>query len=407
VRRKVVITGVGAVTPLGVGATMLYERWAAGECGIVDGAGACTDFEPSELLSVKEIRRLDRFSQLALVAAGEAIADAGWDQGGAAGIPYDPMRVGCIVSTGIGGIQTIELQHDVLRERGPARMSPLGIPAQMPNAAAAAVSMKYGLQGQMFSVVSACSSGAHAIGCALRMIQYDDADSVVVGGAEATLTPFGFGSFNSMQALSVSGISRPFDARRDGFVMGEGAGVLVLEEAEAAAARGATILGEVAGYGSTSDAYHLTAPEPSGDAAKRAIELALADAGIGPDGVDYINAHGTSTQLNDAAETAALKRALGEERARQIPVSSTKSAIGHLLGAAGAVEAVATVKTLATRIIPPTVGYEVPDPACDLDYVPGEARPLVLSNGHPPVAISNSFAFGGHNVSLVFRGADS
>jgi 3-oxoacyl-[acyl-carrier-protein] synthase II len=403
VRRKVVITGLGAVTPLGVGAETLYARWAAGECGIFDGAGACTDFEPSELLSVKEIRRLDRFSQLALVAAGEAIEDAGWDRE----LPYDRMRLGCILATGIGGIQTIELQHDVLRDRGPARMSPLGIPAQMPNAAAAAVSMKFGLKGQMYSVVSACSSGAHAIGCALRMIQYDDADAVVVGGAEATLTPFGFGSFNSMQALSPTGISRPFDARRDGFVMGEGAGVLVLEEAEAAAARGAKVLGEVTGYGSTSDAYHLTAPEPSGEAATRAIELALGDAGIAPDEVDYVNAHGTSTQLNDAAETAALKRALGEETARRVPISSTKSAIGHLLGAAGAVEAVATVKTLATRVIPPTVGYEVPDPDCDLDYVPGEARPLVLSNGRPPVAISNSFAFGGHNVTLVFRGPQS
>ena len=314
-RRKVVITGMGAVTPLGVGAEVLYSRWAAGECGILDGAGACTDFEPSEVLTVKEIRRLDRFSQLALVAAGEAIADAGWD----GDLPYDPMRLGCILATGIGGIQTIELQHDVLRDRGPARMSPLGIPAQMPNAAAAAVSMKFGLKGQMYSVVSACSSGAHAIGCALRMIQYDDADAVVVGGAEATLTPFGFGSFNSMQALSPTGISRPFDARRDGFVMGEGAGVLILENADAAAARGATVLGEVTGYGSTSDAYHLTAPEPSGVAATRAIELALSDAGIGADEVDYINAHGTSTQLNDAAETAALKRALGEERAVQDP----------------------------------------------------------------------------------------
>ncbi|MBV8220335.1 MAG: beta-ketoacyl-ACP synthase II [Solirubrobacterales bacterium] len=402
-RHRVVITGLGAVTPLGVGAETLYSRWAAGECGIFDGAGACTDFEPSEVLSVKEMRRLDRFSQLALVAAGEAVVDAGWD----GELPYDPMRVGCIVATGIGGIQTIELQHDVLRDRGPARMSPLGIPAQMSNAAAAAVSMKFGLKGQMFSVVSACSSGAHAIGCALRMIQYGDADAVVVGGAEATLTPFGFGSFNSMQALSPTGISRPFDARRDGFVMGEGAGVLVFEDAAAAEARGAQVLGEVTGYGSTSDAFHLTAPEPSGVAATRAIEIALDDAGITPDEVDYVNAHGTSTQLNDAAETAALKRALGEERAHKIPVSSTKSAVGHLLGAAGAVEAVATVKTLATRVIPPTVGLEVSDPDCDLDYVPGEARPLVMSNGHPPVAISNSFAFGGHNVTLVFRGAEA
>jgi 3-oxoacyl-[acyl-carrier-protein] synthase II len=400
VKRRVVITGVGAVTPLGVGADVLYERWAAGECGILDGAGACTDFEPSELLSVKEVRRLDRFSQLALVAAAEAIGDAGWD----GSLPLDPLRIGCVVSTGIGGIQTIELQHDVLRDRGPARMSPLGIPAQMPNAAAAAVSMKYGLKGQMYSVVSACSSGAHAIGSALRMIQWGDADAVVVGGAEATLTPFGFGSFNSMQALSPTGMSRPFDARRDGFVMGEGAGVLVLEEASAAQERGATVLGEVAGYGSTSDAYHLTAPEPSGVAATRAIELAVNDAGVGADEIDYINAHGTSTQLNDAAETAAIKRALGEERAHKIPVSSTKSAVGHLLGAAGAVEAVATVKTLGARIIPPTLGYEIPDPECDLDYVPGEARPLILSNGRPPAALSNSFAFGGHNVALVITG---
>jgi len=403
VKRRVVITGLGAVTPLGVGADVLYERWAAGECGILDGAGACTDFEPSELLSVKEVRRLDRFSQLALVAAAEAIIDAGWD----GGLPLDPLRIGCIIATGIGGVQTIELQHDVLRDRGPERMSPLGIPSQMPNAAAAAVSMKYGLKGQAFSVASACSSGAHAIGCALRMIQYGDADAVVVGGAEATLTPFGFGSFNAMQALSPTGISRPFDARRDGFVMGEGAGMLVLEEASAAAERGARVLGEVSGYGSTSDAYHLTAPEPSGEAATRAIELAMNDAGIGADQVDYINAHGTSTQLNDAAETAAIKRALGEERARRIPISSMKSATGHLLGAAGAAEAVATVRTLQARIIPPTLGYGVPDPECDLDYVPGEARPLVLSNGRPPTAISNSFAFGGHNVALVFTGPRS
>jgi 3-oxoacyl-[acyl-carrier-protein] synthase II len=319
----------------------------------------------------------------------------------------DPLRIGCIIATGIGGVQTIELQHDVLRDRGPERMSPLGIPSQMPNAAAAAVSMKYGLKGQAFSVASACSSGAHAIGCALRMIQYGDADAVVVGGAEATLTPFGFGSFNAMQALSPTGISRPFDARRDGFVMGEGAGMLVLEEASAASERGAKMLGEVAGYGSTSDAYHLTAPEPSGEAATRAIELAMTDAGVSAEQIDYINAHGTSTQLNDAAETAAIKRALGVERARKVPVSSLKSATGHLLGAAGAAEAVATVKTLAARIIPPTLGYEVPDPECDLDYVPGEARPLVLSNGRPPAAISNSFAFGGHNVALVFKGPRS
>jgi len=403
VKRRVVITGLGAVTPLGVGVDALFDRWAAGECGILDGAGACTDFEPSELLSVKEVRRLDRFSQFALVAAAEAVGGAGWD----GEPPYDPFRTGCVVATGIGGIQTVENQLDIQRERGAGRMSPLGIPAQMSNAAAAAISMKYGLKGQAFAVGSACSSGAHAIGTALRMIQYDDADAVVVGGSEATLTTFGFGSFNAMQALSRTGISRPFDARRDGFVMGEGAGMLVLEEASAAEARGATILGEVLGYASTSDAYHLTAPEPSGVAATKAIELAMADAGVGPDQIDYINAHGTSTQLNDAAETAAVKRALGEERAHKVPMSSMKSATGHLLGAAGAAEAVATVKTLLTRVIPPTLGYEVPDPDCDLDYVPGEARPLVMSNGRPPVALSNSFAFGGHNVALVIGGAGS
>jgi 3-oxoacyl-[acyl-carrier-protein] synthase II len=399
--RSVVVTGLGALTPLGIGASTLHERWAAGVCGIVDGAGACSEFEPTEHLSVKEVRRLDRFSQMALVAAGEAVAQAGW----AGGVPYDPLRIGCVIATGIGGIETVETQHDVMRDKGARSVSPLGIPQYMPNAGAAAVAMKHGLKGQMYGVVSACSSGAHAIGSAMRMIQYGDADAVVAGGAEATLTAFGFACFNSMQALSPTGFSRPFDARRDGFVMGEGAGVLVLEEADAARARGAKILGEVTGYGSTSDAYHLTAPEPTGGAASRAIELALADAAVTPDEVSYVNAHGTSTQLNDAAETAALKRALGEDRAKQIPVSSTKSAIGHLLGAAGAVEGVATVLALEHRVIPPTLGYEIPDPELDLDYVPGEARPLIPVNGGPPVAVSNSFAFGGHNVALVFRGA--
>jgi 3-oxoacyl-[acyl-carrier-protein] synthase II len=401
VKRRVVITGIGAVTPLGVGARPLHERWAAGECGIVDGVGACSEFEPTDHLSVKEVRRLDRFSQLAVVAAAEAVAQAGWDPE----LPYDSLRAGCVIATGIGGIHTIESQHDVMRDRGAKMISPLGIPQFMPNAAAAAVSMKYGLRGQSYGVVSACSGGAHAIGSAVRMIQYGDADAVVSGGSEAALTAFGLASFITMQAISPTGISRPFDARRDGFVMGEGAGILVLEEATAAQERGATILGEVAGYGSTSDAYHLTAPEPGGEPAARAIELALEDAGLQADEIDYVNAHGTSTQLNDAAETAALKRALGPETAKRVPISSTKSTVGHTLGAAGAVEAVATVETLRTRVIPPTLGYEVPDPELDLDFVPGEARALVMSNGHPPIAISNSFAFGGHNVTLVLKGA--
>jgi 3-oxoacyl-[acyl-carrier-protein] synthase II len=399
-RRKVVVTGVGAVTPLGLGAATLHERWAAGEVGIVDGRAACRDFEPKEHLSVKEARRLDRFAQLAVVAAGEALGEAGW----ADDVPYEPARVGCVVATGIGGQRTLESQLEILRERGARMVSPLGIPQYMPNAAAAAVTMKYKLQGQSYCVASACASGAHAVGSALRMIQYGDADAVVCGGAESALTDFAFACFNSMEALSPQGISRPFDARRDGFVMGEGAGMLVLEDEESARERGATILGEIAGWGSTTDAYHLTAPEPTGGPASRAIELALRDAGADASQIDYINAHGTSTQLNDAAETAALKLALGAE-AKRIPISSTKSAIGHTLGAAGAVEAVATVRTLVTGVIPPTLGYEVPDPELDLDYVPGEARPLVTGNGHPPLALSNSFAFGGHNVVLALRGA--
>jgi 3-oxoacyl-[acyl-carrier-protein] synthase II len=378
-----VITGVGAVTPLGVGAQALHERWASGVCGISDGAGACLDFVPADFLSVKEIRRLDRFAQLAVVASDEAIQQAGW----AGELPHDPLRTGCVLSTGIGGLHSVEAQHDVLREKG--------------------VNMRHGLRGQSFGVVSACSGGGHALGSALRMIQCGDADAVLAGGSEATLTEFAFGGFNAMQALSPTGISRPFDARRDGFVMGEGAAMLVLEEASAAEARGATIIGELAGYGSTSDAYHLTAPDPDGGPAARAIELALKDAGAAASDVAYVNAHGTSTPLNDPAETAALKRALGEEQARRVPISSTKSAIGHLLGAAGAVEAVATLQILRTRVVPPTLGYEVPDPACDLDYVPGEARPLIASNGGPLLALSNSFAFGGHNVTLALRGASA
>ncbi len=402
-RRRVVITGIGAVTPLGVGARTLHERWARGVSGISvrDGqaGGYCDAYDPAEHLSVKEARRLDRFAQFAVVAADEALADAGWS----GGPPCDPMRVGLVMASGIGGFTTVQTNLDVMREKGPMRISPLGIPMYMPNAAAAAVSMRHGIQGQAFAVASACASSAHAIGLAARMIQYGDADAVIAGGAEATLTDFGFGSFNTMSALSKIGISCPFDARRDGFIMGEGAGVLVLEEHEQAVARGARILGDVAGYGSTSDAYHLTAPEPTGRPAAQAITLALTDAGLDASQISYVNAHGTSTELNDAAETRALKLALGEH-AYRIPVSSTKSATGHLLGAAGAIEAVATLQALNDRLIPPTLNYEVPDEGLDLDYVPGSARELVLASAGAPAAISNSFAFGGHNVSLVIRG---
>ena len=402
-KRRAVITGIGAITPLGVGARPLHERWARGVSGVSvrDGqaGGYCREFDPAEHLSVKEARRLDRFAQFAVVAADEAIADAGWSDGS----PFDPMRVGLIMATGIGGFTTVQTNLDVMREKGPMRISPLGIPMYMPNAAAAAVSMRHGIQGQTFAIASACASSGHAIGLAARMIQYGDADAVVAGGAEATLTDFGFGSFNTMSALSKIGISCPFDARRDGFVMGEGAGTLILEEYEQAKARGARILGEIAGFGSTSDAHHLTAPEPTGRPAAQAITLALQDAGLTPSERVDVNAHGTSTELNDAAETQALKLALGEH-AYKIPVSSTKSATGHLLGAAGAIEAVATVQALNDRVVPPTLNYEVPDEGLDLDYVPGSARELVLANGGAPAAISNSFAFGGHNVSLVIKG---
>jgi 3-oxoacyl-[acyl-carrier-protein] synthase II len=397
--RRVVVTGVGAVTPLGVGAPELVNRWAAGECGIADGAGRCSDFEPTEHLSRKEVRRQDRFTQLAVTAADEAINDAGWDSDS----PFEPERVGCVIGTGIGGLGSLEEQERVLIERGPKAVSPLSVPLLMGNAAAAAVAMRRGLRGGSFGVMSACAAGAHAIGQAMRMIEAGEADAVVTGGSEAALTPIASAAFAAMGATSETGISRPFDARRDGFVMGEGAGALVLEDADAAEERGAEILGEVLGYAASSDAFHLTAPEPSGRDAARAIELALEDADVAPERIDYVNAHGTSTPLNDRSETDALKLALGDH-AHRVPVSSTKSSIGHLLGAAGAVEAIATIGALRRDVAPPTVGWAERDPDLDLDYVPDEAAPLERrSNGggpEPLVAISNSFGFGGHNAVL-------
>jgi 3-oxoacyl-[acyl-carrier-protein] synthase II len=394
----VVVTGVGAVTALGVGATVLHERWAGGVCGIADGEGRATGFVPSEHLSVKDARRADRFTQLALVASIEALADAGWD----GGLPYEAGRIGSIVGTGIGGIGTIEANDLAMFGGGPKAVSPLAVPLMMGNAAAAALSMRHGLRGLAFGTMSACSSGADAIGTAMRAIACGDAVAVVAGGAEAALTPLSRAAFSALDALSVLGISRPFDARRDGFVMGEGAGVLVLEEGEAARARGARILATLRGYGATADAHHLTAPDPSGTGAAAAIGRALEDAGVTPGDVVYVNAHGTSTPLNDRAETLALKAALGA-RAGEIPISSTKSAIGHLLGAAGAVEAIATILALRARVIPPTLGLEQPDPDLDLDYVPGRARPLELASGQRAIALSNSFGFGGHNTVLCLE----
>jgi 3-oxoacyl-[acyl-carrier-protein] synthase II len=394
VTRDVVITGLGAVTPLGVGAPTLIERWTAGESGIEDGLGRCRDFDPTDHISRREARRADRFTQLALVAAQEAIDDAGWD----GEQPYEDTDIGCVIGTGIGGIATIEDQHIVLRDRGEAAMSPLCVPQMMPNAAAGAVAMRHGLRGECYGTVSACAAGAQAVGAGLRMVERGDVSACVVGGAEAGVTPLAIAAFGKMGATSKSGVSRPFDRRRDGFVIAEGAGILVLENADAAAERGATVLGRMTGYGATADAHHVTAPDPDGDGAARAIEAALRDADVEPGAVEYVNAHGTSTPLNDRSETEAIKRVFGE-RSRSIPVSSLKSSIGHLLGAAGAVEAVATVLALRDGVAPPTLNYEEPDDGLDLDYVAGESRPIER-NGRAPVAISNSFGFGGHNVVL-------
>ncbi|MDE3070620.1 MAG: 3-oxoacyl-ACP synthase, partial [Acidobacteriota bacterium] len=303
----VVVTGVGAVTPLGVGAHTLHERWIAGTCGIHEGVGACADFDPADFLSVKEARRADRFTQLAIAASEEALADAHWEDG----TPYDPRRVGCVLGTGVGGIATLVDGQDTLRERGPKCVSPLAVPLMMSNAGAAALSMRHGLRGPSMAVSTACASGTHALGCALRMVQSGEADAVVAGGAEAGLTPLAQAAFGALDALSPCGISRPFDALRDGFVMGEGAAVLVLERSGAASARGARAIGAIRGYGASSDAHHLTAPRDDGEGQAAAITAALHDAGVGAGEIDYINAHGTSTPLNDRAETLAIKLALG------------------------------------------------------------------------------------------------
>ena len=393
--RRVVITGLGAVTPLGSGATTLFERWAAGQVGIEDGEARCADFDPAAALGPKVARRSDRFSQLALAASDEAIAEAGWDRA----LPYPAERVGCVIGTGIGGIGTIEVQHEVLRDRGAKGVSPLSVPLLMANASAGMIAMRHDLKGPSYCVASACAAGAHAIGAAARMIQAGDADAVVTGGSEAPLTGLARAAFAAMGATSECGVSRPFDARRDGFVMGEGAGALVLEAADEAERRGATVLGEVLGYGASSDAHHQTAPDPDGAGAVRAMRAALDDAGVDPGQLDYVNAHGTSTPLNDRAETAALHSALGDSAAK-LPVSSAKSAIGHLLGAAGAVEAIATVLALRDRVAPPTLGFEEREDGLDLDYVPERARPLANGGGRA-IGMSNSFGFGGHNAVLV------
>ncbi len=394
--RRVVVTGLGAVTPLG-DANALFEGWRDGQSAIREGEAPCTRFDPSDRLSVKQSRRMDRFSQLAVVAADDALEDA-W----AEDHPYPPERIGCILGTGIGGMASFESGHSELVKDQP--VPPLAVPLMMGNAGAAAIAIRHGLRGPVFGVVSACAAGAHALGAAMRAIQTGEADAMVAGGSEATLTPLARAAFSSLGATSVSGISRPFDARRDGFVMGEGAGVLILEAEHTARARGARPLAVLRGYGATCDAYHLTAPDQDGRGAAAAITASLADAGVAPKEIDYVNAHGTSTPLNDRAETDALKAALGD-RAFATPVSSLKSAIGHLLGAAGAVEAIATILALRARTIPPTLNYAEPEEGLDLDYVPDRARPLDGRGDEQPVAISNSFGFGGHNAVLCLQAA--
>ncbi|MDA0170262.1 beta-ketoacyl-ACP synthase II [Solirubrobacter taibaiensis] len=397
--REVVITGVGAVTPLGVGARTLHERWSAGVVGIADGKGVATEFEPTEHLSVKEVRRADRFTQFALVAGDEALAEAGWSDE----LPYEGDRIASILGTGIGGIGTLERGKELLIESGPKKVPPLSVPLMMSNAAAAAVSMRFKLLGPCHGIVSACSGGADAIGAAKMMIESGLVDAVVTGGSEAALTPLSNAAFAALDALSDLGISRPFDKDRDGFVMGEGGAILILETRENAEKRGAKILGTLRGYGASADAYHLTAPDKDGGGPSRAMKAAMKDAGITPDDIVYVNAHGTSTGLNDAAETKALKTALGD-RAYEVPISSLKSSIGHLLGAAGAVEAVATILALRDRIAPPTLGLENPGEGLDLDYVPHSAKPLDIGD-KPAIAISSSFGFGGHNAVLALEAA--
>lgn len=393
----VVITGVGAITPLGVGAPILHDCWAAGKCGIEEGVGRCRDFDPRDWLSKKEIRRTPRFAQLALAAAEEARAQAGWvDQ-----MPCEPERVGCIVGTGIGAQTTIESQTVKYVQRGAVAVPPLQVATALGNSAAVSLQLRYGIKGESCGVVGACAAGAQAIGAGLRMIRSGEVDAMLVGGAEASISEMVVASLQILGAISQVGISRPFDRRRDGFVLGEGAGVLVLESARLARERGAPELGHILGYGASSDAFHVTAPSPDGAGSIQALRAAFRQAGIEPGDIQYVNAHGTSTPLNDRAETVALKETFGDH-AYEMQVSSTKSTLGHLIGAAGAVEAIATLYALKTRTVAPTLGLEEPEEGLDLNFVPGTAQPLrEPESGRPAIAISNSFGFGGHNTVLV------
>jgi 3-oxoacyl-[acyl-carrier-protein] synthase II len=409
-RRRVVVTGIGAITPIGNDATTTWRALLSCTSGAalitkfdasnfpVQFAAELKGFEPLDFMDRKEAKRADPYSQYSIAASVQAMTDAGLAQ--LNGI--DPDRVGVILGSGIGGLKSFEEQHDVYRERGQSKISPFFIPMFIADLAAGLVSMRFNAKGPNYATVSACATGAHAIGDAFRTIQYGDADVMISGGAEATVTPMAIGGFANMKALSERNdspgtASRPFDATRDGFVMGEGAGIVVLEELEHAMARGASIYAEVVGYGATGDAHHLTAPAPEGEGAQRAMKRALRDAGVSPTEVQYINAHGTSTPANDMNETKAIKAVFGDH-AKALSVSSTKSMTGHMLGAAGGVEFIIAALAAREGIIPPTINYSHPDPDCDLDYTPNAPRQRTVD-----VALSNSFGFGGHNVSLAVR----
>lgn len=407
---RVVVTGVGMVTPVANTADETWQGFLKGRSGLgpltqIDSApfsskvaGEVKGFDCSAYLKPKEIRKTDRFVQFAVATAHMVVKDSNIDLS-----KMDPYRIGVLVGSGIGGLRVIEEQHKILLEKGADRVSPHLIPMLIVNMAPGQISISLGLKGPNNCVATACATGTNAIGDAFKIIQRGDVDAMLTGGTESCITPLGFGGFDAMKALSThngepSTASRPFDATRNGFVMGEGCGIVMLESLEHAKKRGAKIYAEIIGYGMTSDASHITAPDPTGEGAARCMIAAMKDAGIKPEQVDYINAHGTSTSLNDKVETIAIKKALGNEIAHKVKISSTKSMTGHLLGAAGGVEAVACVLAIRDGIIPPTINYKNPDPDCDLDYTPNEAQK------HPvKITLSNSLGFGGHNACIAFK----
>jgi 3-oxoacyl-[acyl-carrier-protein] synthase II len=388
---SVAVTGRGVVTSLGEGADAFFESLAAGASGIVDGLSRASAFDPEAYMDPRVARRTDRYAQLAVAAADQAAGEAALAE-------CDRNRVAVVIGTGVGGLITLQEQCESFLARGERGVSPNFVPMMMPNAAAGAVAIRHGLHGPGFSVASACATGAHAIGESMRMIERGAADVVVAGGTEAALTTLCIAAFKRMGALSTDGVSRPFDARRDGFVMGEGAGVLILEREEHAQARGARVFGRIVGYGASNDAFDMVQPDDEGEGALIAMRAALADAGVDPSEVDFISAHGTGTPINDRIETLAIHRLFG---AQAPPVSSTKSAIGHLLGAAGSTEALVCIEALRRKLLPPTINYEEPDPECDLDYLVEGAREAPGAT----LALSNSFGFGGQNACLAIAAA--